>query len=305
MPESMSELPTSSSACSSDQVPPRVAISSYSASIHRGSVSARVPSKSQRTAAGAGGSWCSSPAILPAAAPRPRIARPRPAGREGHRSARRHRCGCGGRGARVASVAARHRGARRQEGRDMLDDDQITQVPGREVYGPDGDKIGKAGRVFVDDHDRPAEVARACRPGCSAPTTPSSRSTARTSTASRRRPSPTAGSRVKGARRRSARATTSPSRTRRSWSVYGDRGRPARTSATGPRRPAGARRTATGSPTTTAPRDEDGGPGHDERDTSDDGAMTVSEEQLAVSTRSGATERRPAEQARRGGARSP
>jgi stress response protein YsnF len=33
----------------------------------------------------------------------------------------------------------------------MLEDDQITQVPGREVYGPDGDKIGKAGRVFVDD----------------------------------------------------------------------------------------------------------------------------------------------------------
>ena len=34
----------------------------------------------------------------------------------------------------------------------MLEDDQITQVAGREVYGPDGDKIGKAGRVFVDDH---------------------------------------------------------------------------------------------------------------------------------------------------------
>lgn len=33
----------------------------------------------------------------------------------------------------------------------MLEDDQITQVAGREVYGPDGDKIGKAGRVFVDD----------------------------------------------------------------------------------------------------------------------------------------------------------
>lgn len=34
----------------------------------------------------------------------------------------------------------------------MLEDDQITQVPGREVYGPDGEKIGRAGRVFVDDH---------------------------------------------------------------------------------------------------------------------------------------------------------
>ena len=34
----------------------------------------------------------------------------------------------------------------------MLEDDQITQVAGHEVYGPDGDKIGKAGRVFVDDH---------------------------------------------------------------------------------------------------------------------------------------------------------
>ena len=33
----------------------------------------------------------------------------------------------------------------------MLEDDQITQVAGHEVYGPDGDKIGRAGRVFVDD----------------------------------------------------------------------------------------------------------------------------------------------------------
>lgn len=33
----------------------------------------------------------------------------------------------------------------------MLDKDQITQVTGREVHGPDGDKIGKAGRVYVDD----------------------------------------------------------------------------------------------------------------------------------------------------------
>lgn len=33
----------------------------------------------------------------------------------------------------------------------MLDNDQITQVTGREVHGPDGEKIGKAGRVYVDD----------------------------------------------------------------------------------------------------------------------------------------------------------
>ncbi len=33
----------------------------------------------------------------------------------------------------------------------MLDDDQITEVAGHEVYGPGGEKIGKAGRVFVDD----------------------------------------------------------------------------------------------------------------------------------------------------------
>lgn len=33
----------------------------------------------------------------------------------------------------------------------MLDNDQITQVMGREVHGPDGEKIGKAGRVYVDD----------------------------------------------------------------------------------------------------------------------------------------------------------
>ena len=33
----------------------------------------------------------------------------------------------------------------------MLEKDQITQVTGREVHGPDGDKIGKAGRVYIDD----------------------------------------------------------------------------------------------------------------------------------------------------------
>ena len=33
----------------------------------------------------------------------------------------------------------------------MLDNDQITQVMGCEVHGPDGEKIGKAGRVYVDD----------------------------------------------------------------------------------------------------------------------------------------------------------
>ena len=34
----------------------------------------------------------------------------------------------------------------------MLENDQITQVTGSEVHGPDGEKIGKAGRVYVDDH---------------------------------------------------------------------------------------------------------------------------------------------------------
>ena len=38
-----------------------------------------------------------------------------------------------------------------QEVHAMLDNDQITQVTGREVHGPDGEKIGKAGRVYVDD----------------------------------------------------------------------------------------------------------------------------------------------------------
>jgi stress response protein YsnF len=33
----------------------------------------------------------------------------------------------------------------------MLENDQIAQVMGREVHGPDGEKIGKAGRVYVDD----------------------------------------------------------------------------------------------------------------------------------------------------------
>jgi uncharacterized protein (TIGR02271 family) len=34
----------------------------------------------------------------------------------------------------------------------MLQHDQVTQVTDHEVYGSDGDKIGRAGRVFVDDH---------------------------------------------------------------------------------------------------------------------------------------------------------
>src|SRR3954466_9845663 len=33
----------------------------------------------------------------------------------------------------------------------MLTDDQIDTIPGTDVYGTDGSKIGRAGTVYVDD----------------------------------------------------------------------------------------------------------------------------------------------------------
>ncbi len=50
--ESSSPSPTSCSACSCDQVPPKLSTSGVSAAIQYGSVSTRVPSMSHRTAAG-------------------------------------------------------------------------------------------------------------------------------------------------------------------------------------------------------------------------------------------------------------
>ena len=72
-PESSSELPTSCSACSSDQVPPSLPMRSYSAAIQSGSVSANVPSKSHSAAARCGGCRVAHGAAILPAAPRAQI----------------------------------------------------------------------------------------------------------------------------------------------------------------------------------------------------------------------------------------
>ncbi|MGI8577181.1 MAG: PRC-barrel domain-containing protein [Nocardioidaceae bacterium] len=41
----------------------------------------------------------------------------------------------------------------------MLEQSQIDQVTGGEVYGSDGEKIGKVGQIYVDDRTGQPEWA--------------------------------------------------------------------------------------------------------------------------------------------------
>ncbi|GAA1430989.1 PRC and DUF2382 domain-containing protein [Microlunatus lacustris] len=164
----------------------------------------------------------------------------------------------------------------------MLEDDQITQVAGREVYGPDGDKIGKAGRVFVDDHTgRPKWVSvETGLFGTHDTYIPVDRATFDGD----RLTVPYAKGQVKGAPALGGGDHLSPddeATLDRYYRGQGDDQSDARAGVTGDRERFGDDRTTEGA-------------GHvDVRDdrSGDDDAMTVSEEQLAVSTRSVATER--------------